>query len=320
MTKIKKLKEKIKQNLKILKRFGFKYAYYDFIESILFRRNNIVGKKYHYKKHQIIKKYLKNKYRDIIEKYKKEKENNNKIKENSPIWVLWYQGEENAPDIIKCCILSIRRNRNKHPVNIITKENYKEYVNMPEYIIEKVENGQISLTHFSDILRVTLLYEYGGIWIDASLYITKKIEDDIKNYKYYTLNHNKFSDWHVCKGKWLDGFLGSGKNNKYMEYMKNMFFEYWKEHDTLICYLLIDCFTALGYENIEFIKKEIDEVPINNTDFFELEKKLSLPYEKEKMNINNTNTYVFKTTYKKQFMKLKNGKSTIYNEILKKKI
>ena len=38
---------------------------------------------------------------------------------NAPIWILWWQGEKNAPDIVKHCISSIKRNSGDHPVKII---------------------------------------------------------------------------------------------------------------------------------------------------------------------------------------------------------
>ena len=59
-------------------------------------------------------KMLANKYRYLITKEKN-------IDENSPIWMMWYQGIETAPPIVKACIQSVINNRAKHPVIIISK-------------------------------------------------------------------------------------------------------------------------------------------------------------------------------------------------------
>ena len=39
------------------------------------------------------------------------------IEENSHIWVMWYQGIDQAPPIVLSCIQSIIINRAKHPVH-----------------------------------------------------------------------------------------------------------------------------------------------------------------------------------------------------------
>ncbi len=314
--KIEKLKQLIVNNIKLLKAFGLKYAYYDFCDSILFRKKqNGGGKYFHYKKHEYVKKYIKRKYSNIIENYENVEKEKEKIKTDSPIFVLWWQGEENAPEIIKSCINSIRRNAGKHKVNLITKYNYSEYVNIPNYIIKKVNDGKITITHLSDILRVSLLYEYGGIWIDATLYLTKSLDEKIYDYNFYTIKHNLYKDFHVCKGMWVDGFIASGKNNQLMKFMKEIFLEYWKNNNILICYLLIDCLLAIAYENIDVFKEEIENVPVNNTKFFETEKLLSEPFN-DKIIKEMTDTYVLRTTYRHEFKKEKNNLSTFYNEIL----
>ena len=60
------------------------------------------------------------------------------------------------------------------PGHSITEKNYKDYVNMPDYIIRKQQSGEIDLTHFSDILRMMLLARHGGIWMDSTLLIPSK--------------------------------------------------------------------------------------------------------------------------------------------------
>ena len=41
--------------------------------------------------------------------------------------------------------------------------------------------GTISNTHFSDLIRLNLLNQYGGTWIDSTCLQTEKIPDYIKN-------------------------------------------------------------------------------------------------------------------------------------------
>lgn len=159
------IRDKIRNNLLILKNFGVKYAIDDLLESIIFRKNNKLGHFAHKLKYENAKKYLYNNYSNIIEEYRRVfiNESKKKITKNAPIFVFWWQGEKDMPKIVKACVDSIKRNCGSHPFNLITKDNYYKYVEIPEYILEKLNSKIITLTHFSDILRMTLLYEYGGI-------------------------------------------------------------------------------------------------------------------------------------------------------------
>ena len=73
-------------------------------------------------------------------------------------WSMWWQGEKEAPDVIKACWESKKRNLPKTVKQIvITQDNYKEYIEIPDYIMEKVNAGSIRLTHLSDIIRAFVL-------------------------------------------------------------------------------------------------------------------------------------------------------------------
>lgn len=110
--------------------------------------------------------------KEIISKYKNQTCNScENIDATSPIWVCWWQGKENMPDIVKACYNSIQKHACNHPVILITEENFRNYIDMPEYIINKQKEGYIDITHFSDILRMMLLTKHGGIWMDSTLLI-----------------------------------------------------------------------------------------------------------------------------------------------------
>ncbi len=78
------------------------------------------------------------------------------------IWVCWLQGYENAPAIVKTCIDSVRKNAGNHKVILLNEKNMLDYVDLPDYIIQKYRNGIIPIQNFSDILRFALLKQRGG--------------------------------------------------------------------------------------------------------------------------------------------------------------
>ena len=50
-----------------------------------------------------------------------------------------------------------------------------QYVDIPDYILQKYRAGKMTRTHFSDILRLHLLSRYGGVWIDSTILMTEHL-------------------------------------------------------------------------------------------------------------------------------------------------
>ena len=126
-------------------------------------------------KHQIMLNFLEKKFSSYWNNYQylnTMPECDEKMR--NKIWVCWWQGLDNAPEIVKTCVESIKRNSGKYEVLIITDENYKQYVKFPDWLEEKRKHGIISKTIYSDLLRLNLLSTYGGIWIDSTFFCTGK--------------------------------------------------------------------------------------------------------------------------------------------------
>lgn len=177
------------------------------------------------------------------------------------IWVCWLQGEDKMPETISACYKSLLRNKGDNSVKLITYSNYAEYVNLPDYIITKHKSGLISNTHFADVIRCFLLWKYGGIWIDAALFVIKEID-----YNGTTFSSPKFAyDSSVSINlKWTVGCLASVKDFLLFEFAYKYLLAYWRKYDKPIDYLLLDHVFELAYLNNFMIKTVIDKVPLNN--------------------------------------------------------
>lgn len=124
------------------------------------------------------------------------------------IWVCWLQGIEQAPDIVKKCYKRLTA-LEKHRIIVITNDNFEDYVNIPEYILDKYNKGIISPTHFSDILRATLLYQHGGLWLDATIYLTSAIPPDIWAEKLFAFRwDNSLVPWDSFSSHFLRAHAG----------------------------------------------------------------------------------------------------------------
>lgn len=215
----------------------------------------------------------------------------NKIGETSKnIWVLWYQGFENAPKVVKKNIIQLKQVTEDSEYNVVflDKNNISKYLKLPDYIHEKVHKKEITLTHLSDIIRAGLLSQYGGIWLDSTCYVDKNKFDDISNYVFYTQKYKPGVSSFFNEGKWSGFFMASGEKNPLEVYLYDMFLIYWEKNDVLVDYFLIDIFIRLGYENINILKKLIDKVPYNNADIMS-----------DNIDINSVDTWIFKLNWRK---------------------
>lgn len=180
-----------------------------------------------------------------------------------PIFFFWWQGEKNLPEICRICLESIRANilNCDTELIIITKHNIMEYVKLTPNIIEKHESGIMTTTHFSDILRCELLYRYGGLWVDATILVTKKIPDEFFMRKeLYTFRGEKaWSVTDVCDGR-FSGFIWSVpyKGSRLFERATRLFYAYWNEYDYLVEYYLINYFLTIIAEEDETARYEIE--------------------------------------------------------------
>lgn len=319
--------EKEKKNIKLLFQYflcyGIKLGFWTLTDGVSYRLG--IEKIYKFadqKRYGTCKEYLRKNYSKVIMKYKNVDYTmlNDKISEDSDIWLFWWQGENNFPYPINLCVESIRKHAGKHKVVLITKENYKQYVNLPGYIIKKFEMGIISVASFSDILRFELLYKYGGIWLDSTYFFTGELSKEIYNNNFYSISNPNGRNWVITKDIWSISFMAMTKKHIIASYMCDFYKEYWKKENVNIAYLLSDCFISIAYEDIPTFKKIIDSVPANNVGVFDLlgpiRNKLCTQSDFVKL---MGNTYIHKLTYKEKYVAEVSGKKTYFGRLIEYK-
>ena len=205
---------------------------------------------------------LKRKYKKIlttdksINIDKKEEEKSNKI------WICWFQGIEKAPELVKACYNSVVKNYNDKQIIVLTEENYKQYVDIPEYILKKWEKGYITFAHFSDILRIELLSKYGGLWLDSTIFTTKKSDlvfnDNIELFVFKQVDLDRKNSLTVVASNWL---IYANKDNNIINLTKKLLYQYWKDYNHAINYNIFHIFFKFA---TEVYKDEWDKVPTFN--------------------------------------------------------
>lgn len=297
-----------KVDIQIMNRNGFKETY------------NV--KKRLMKKHEIMLKYIEEIFSDFLNEYDYDKvipDTDTKLR--GRLWICWWQGMDDAPEIVKRCVESIQRNVKNHKVTIITEENYKNYVDFPKWIEEKKEKGIISRTHYSDLLRLELLAKYGGIWLDSTFFCVKS---DIEEYFLKPIWSIKRPDYLHCSvacGNFANYSLGCTYENRDVYLViRDFLFKYWEDNDTIIDYLLTDYLIVLAQRYNKRIAKIFEDIIPNNPCCDELYKILGEPYDEKKWTKLKKDTVLFKLTWKQEFPKKKDGYDTFYSKLLEGKL
>lgn len=198
-----------------------------------------------------IKRNLEHKYnheiKNFMSGYKDELPHNMSNK----VWVCWFQGMDSAPDLVKKCYESLKKNLSDREIVLITNENMNEYVEFPKYILDKWKNGKITHTHMTDLLRLELLIKYGGMWVDSTVLCTRK-RNEIPDYFFDSdlFLYQILKPGRDGQAQPISSWLISAKtNNKILMMTKYLCYEYWKNNEEMVDYFLFHDFMTIALEH-----------------------------------------------------------------------
>ncbi len=232
-----------------------------------------------------------------------------------PVWLCWWQGLDQAPEMVKVCVDSLQKNLPDYAqVILITMDNWSEYVTFTDSVIDKFNREIITYTHLSDILRAELLYRYGGMWIDATYYVSHPIPDDILKSTLYSIAFRPpLWQMDLQRGRWTLSLLVSKKGNPAMQFLMESLWVYWEQADELIDYFVVDYCMDAGYRHFEDIRDQIDAISASPPAVYDLQLTVNqaasladveaLAKDSLFYKLNRRNEYVKKTSY---------GELTIY--------
>ena len=119
----------------------------------------------------------------------REKKNYNQAPKK--IWTYW-DNPMKIPNVVELCIKSWKKFHPEYEIVLLTRKNYKGYVTIPEELIAHV-NFNDSAQRFSDLLRLWVLTEHGGIWMDSTMLVKGSVEEWL------------FPKYAECSGFYLGG-------------------------------------------------------------------------------------------------------------------
>lgn len=174
------------------------------------------------------------------------------------IWICWWQGIENAPELVRVCYASVCTNFKDWDIHVITLENYMQYVEFPAYIIEKWNRGEISHTHMSDLLRLELLIRHGGLWLDATILVTSENvpRSILSNDLFFFQTLKPGADGHtILCSSWL---LYAISNQPILRLTRDLLYDYWSRNTSLADYFLLHYYFTIA---CDFFEEDYKKVP-----------------------------------------------------------
>lgn len=233
--------------------------------------------------------------------------------ENAPVWVFWWQGEEAAPVLVRRCIRSIRRQAGNHPVRVVDQNNYREFVTIPGHIEEKRDKGIISLTHFSDFLRMALLAEHGGLWLDATIYAADSLAPAFRG-ELFTVRNPGLEEENVSQWDWSVFAIGGNAGCGLFAGVRELLSAYWLENDWLIDYYVFDYMMRLIVDSCPAIREALEAVTPNNSGIYHYQKHFQDPAD----TLPPEDTWLFKLSWKGSYSPVNRaGEQTLYGRWLR---
>lgn len=150
------------------------------------------------------------------------------------IWSIWLQGEDAAPALVKACWRSVRANckNSGRELAVLDEETLFDCITLPDYIIDRWKSGTMAAAHFTDICRLELLYEHGGLWADATDFVAGEFPDwlwDEDFFVYLAGGINTFTFMQNC-------FIRSKAGDFLLKAWRDLIFKYWEENRRSIHY------------------------------------------------------------------------------------
>lgn len=156
------------------------------------------------------------------------------------IFLLWIQGWENAKWINLQVAESWKINNPNWTIHYIDLINLKDYVNDIDYIYNEYKD--ISYQAKSDIIRLSLLKNYGGVWADATMLCMQPLD----HWVHEAVEPSGLWVYHCPSGNEIINngpacwFIVSKKNDYMINEWKNECDNYWLSNNHIYEYFWLD--------------------------------------------------------------------------------
>lgn len=255
--------------------------------------------------------YLWRRYKDIIMRPLASQAHESQPK---TIWLCWLQGKEQAPDIVKKCIVSIEHYAPDYTIHLLTAETLFNYVSLPDHIIRRYREGTIPFAHFSDVLRTALIVQHGGIWLDATVLLTGKLPEYISQSSLFMYQVSVLQHLPHATSNWL---IAGQKGHPLLQRQLELLYAYWGKERGLRDYFIFHIlFYLLVTHNAEAQALFAQMPYVANADVHLMQKRFDYPYTEHLWTDITRNSAVHKLSWKHKTPHTNNQQPTLYDYIV----
>lgn len=108
-----------------------------------------------------------------------------KIK-SKKIWLYWNSALDEAPEVVRLSFKSWEQLNPEYKVVLLNDESVKSKLGFDFNAIFEICNIKLTLANKADLLRLYLLSRYGGVWVDATTFCIKPLEEWLPYISYKT--------------------------------------------------------------------------------------------------------------------------------------
>lgn len=151
------------------------------------------------------------------------------------IWQFWDNPlGRTTPGIVTSSLESVSKFKGNFEHKILDISTFEQYSDLPGFVLDKFKKGQISYIHFSDLLRLNLLKNHGGVWMDATAYMTDAVPKFILEEEFFVFLTGKLSRFPYSYMQ--NCFIRAKKGSFLCEAWYRMCIQYWKDETEVLDY------------------------------------------------------------------------------------
>lgn len=173
------------------------------------------------------------------------------------IWMLWLQGWDRAPRIVRACRQSWEANNPDWTIHCLDRLNVVKFVANRDILAALIDPDQPPEAT-SDRLRIALLAQHGGVWADATTYCLRPLND----WLFEVLDSGFFAFDRPTSDRLLSSwFLAAKPANYLVQKWAERTREYWEGRQQRDHYFWFHYLFEVEYENDAAFRLTYDKTP-----------------------------------------------------------
>lgn len=241
---------------------------------------------------------------------------NKDVKDEKTIWIYWKQGFNFAPPIVKKCIESAKFHSGNYRIILLDDSNRMEYIKFPDFIERKHDEQIIKEALFSDLLRISLLIHYGGIWCDATCLWGNRMPEVVEKSDFFMFSESLLP---TCITPTIGSswFIKAKKSDVILTKTRNCLFHYLNHHSFIPHYFIFHLILALVVREDEEAKMQWGKMPyMCNMPPHVMQFSFLNPFSPHTFEAIKSQCFIHKLTYKFDKSLLNTNGDNILNHIL----